>query len=172
MCAFFSSAVFTHPALRGYTYYMRLDTDSFIDAPLCYDPFEVMHVRQRVYGYRFIGMDPPQVTHGMWSFVDKYARSHPEAENRLQMNGWKWPDGRDVATEPGLGESGEGAWPEAENAFYPGYYNNFEIVKLEAFRRPDVQEWLEEVMSDPKRAYKYRWGLWISASLKQFPHCG
>jgi mannosyltransferase len=146
MCAFFSSPIFSHPTLAGYTYYLRLDTDSFIEAPLCYDPFEVMHVRKRVYGYRYLGMDPPEVTHGMWAFVSMYARSHPEAEKRnLDM-----------------GKNGKGAWPEAETEHYPGFYNNFEIVKLEAFRRPDVQEWLSEVMSDPKRAFKYRWGLCFS----------
>ncbi|KAF9514055.1 glycosyltransferase family 15 protein [Hydnum rufescens UP504] len=150
MCAFFSAPIFSHPALEGYTYYLRLDTDSFIEAPLCYDPFEVMHARNRTYGYRYLGMDPPEVTRGLWSFMS--------GRERLRMNGWKWPNGRDEATMPGeMGENDEGEWPEAQHDFFPGYYNNFEIVKLEAFRRPDVQEWLTEVMRDPKRAYKYRW---------------
>ncbi|KAF9514049.1 glycosyltransferase family 15 protein [Hydnum rufescens UP504] len=137
----------SHPALKGYTYYLRLDTDSFIEAPLCYDPFEVMHVRKRIYGYRAAGPDAPDVTLGMWAFVDGYARSHPEVEKRLQMNGWKWPDGRDTVQSQG-----------ASGAGLPSYYNNFEIVKLEAFRRPDVHKWLTEVMRDPERVYKYRWG--------------
>ncbi|KAF9507659.1 glycosyltransferase family 15 protein [Hydnum rufescens UP504] len=144
MCAFFAANIFSHPALEGYTYYLRLDTDSFIEAPLCYDPFEVMHVRKRIYGYRAVGPDAPDATLGMWEFVDGYARSHPDIEKRLQMNGWKWPDGRDTLQKGARG--------------LLSYYNNFEIVKLEAFRRPDVHRWLNELMRDPKRVYKYRWG--------------
>ncbi|KAF9514053.1 glycosyltransferase family 15 protein [Hydnum rufescens UP504] len=157
MCAFFAANIFSHPALKGYTYYLRLDTDSFIEAPLCYDPFEVMHVRKRIYGYRAAGPDAPDVTLGMWAFVDGYARSHPEVEKRLQMNGWKWPDGRDTVQSQGASEIGARIWAEAAPGF-PSYYNNFEIVKLEAFRRPDVHKWLTEVMRDPERVYKYRWG--------------
>ena len=41
---------------------------------------------------------------------------------------------------------------------FPMYYNNFEMVKLEAFGRPDIRAWLEEVMSVPERIYQYLWG--------------
>ena len=44
MCAFFSAPIFTEPRLQNVTYYMRLDTDSLIKEPLCYDPSEVMHI--------------------------------------------------------------------------------------------------------------------------------
>jgi len=157
MCAFFAANIFSHPALEGYTYYLRLDTDSFIEEPLCYDPFEVMHVRKRVYGYRAVGGDPRGVTFGMWEFMDGYARSHPDIEKQLQVNGWKWPGGRDTLQSQGAAETGARVWPGA-GAGFPAYYNNFEIVKLEAFRRPDVHKWLNEVMRDPNHVYKYRWG--------------
>lgn len=39
-----------------------------------------------------------------------------------------------------------------------GYNNNFEIVKLDAFRRPDVKAWLDDLTSVPERWLKYRWG--------------
>jgi len=144
MCAFFTSKIFDHPRLRSVTYYLRLDTDSFIEEPLCYDPIEVMHVRNRIYGYRYLGSDPPEVSRGMWALVDSYANEHPSIDERMRENGWNWPGGRVLE--------------EMEKHHFPGFYNNFEIVRLEAFRRADVRAWLEEVASVPERAYKYRWG--------------
>jgi len=40
---------------------------------------------------------------------------------------------------------------------YPAYVNNSEIVKLEAFERPDVVRFVES-MKHPGRIYSLRWG--------------
>ncbi len=65
-------------------------------------------------------------------------------------NGWTWPGNRETE---GMAE-----------AEFPLYYNNFEVVKLEQFRRPDVRLWLDEIMKDPLRIFKYRWGKRLSSS--------
>lgn len=146
MCAFFASQIFTHPRLQNVTYYLRLDTDSYIYRPLCYDPIARFHAHNRSYGYRSRTTDPPFVTVGLWDLVDTYAQAHPEIEaNMVQRNGWLWAAGRES------GKMGE--------VPFPTYYNNFEIVRLDAFRRPGVSKWLEEVMSVPERVFKYRWGM-------------
>ncbi|THH33311.1 hypothetical protein EUX98_g938 [Antrodiella citrinella] len=144
MCAFFASEVFDHPRLQNVTYYMRLDTDSYIFRPLCYDPFEIFHQRKRSYGYRAALTDPAEFVVGLWDLTDEYAKTHVEVEERMQRNGFSWPSPRE-----------RGSMGERE---YPGYYNNFEIVRLEAFRTPEVRAWLDEVKRVPERIYKYRWG--------------
>jgi mannosyltransferase len=40
-------------------------------------------------------------------------------------------------------------------------YNNFEIVKLEEFRKPEIKEWFYHVQC-PEGFYKWRWGERIS----------
>ncbi|KAI5117395.1 hypothetical protein M0805_007786 [Coniferiporia weirii] len=144
MCAFFASDIFDHPRLKDVTYYMRLDTDSYIFEPLCYDPVDLFHQHNRSYAYRARTTDPDWVTVRLWNLVDEYARENLPVENNLHKNGWTWAAGRDKEQ---MGKHD-----------FPTYYNNFEIVKLEAFRRPDVQAWLNEVKRVPERIFKYRWG--------------
>lgn len=144
MCAFYATQIFDHPRLRDVTYYMRLDTDSYIFKPLCYDPIDLLHSRNKKYGFRSRTVDPAWVTEGMWNLTDEYAKQHPDVEKRMAKNGWVWPKERE-----------QGKMDEDD---YPTYYNNFEVVRLDAFRRTEVRRWLEEIMKKPERIYKYRWG--------------
>ena len=86
MCSFFSTQIFSHPCLKDLTYYMRVDTDSLFTAPFCYNPIKVIHHRQRLYGYVFIGSEPQWVTSGMWSLVQNYPNAHPSVDKQLM---WK-----------------------------------------------------------------------------------
>ena len=146
MCAFYASTIFDHPRLANVTYYLRLDTDSYIFRPLCYDPIARFHAHNRTYAYRSATRDPAWVTHGMWAFVDEYAKANPDVDAVMRKNGWWWPEGSNRDHDKMVAED------------FPTYYNNFEIVKLEAFRRPEIKRWLDELMSDPERVFKYRWG--------------
>jgi mannosyltransferase len=85
----------------------------------------------------------------MWNLIDRYARAHPEVEERLRHNKWPWPEGREDWMTKGITYDGMGV---------PAYSNNFEIVKIEAFQRPDVVGWIDEIMRDPDRIYSLRWG--------------
>ena len=161
MCGFFATQIFNHPRLQNVTYYMRLDTDSYIFGPMCgspsssepnvapeiADPIARFHARNATYGFRSRTTDPAWVTHGLWALADTFAEQHPAVEFRLRANGWTWPADRQKG--------------KMNDADFPTYYNNLEIVRLEAFRRPDVRAWLEEVQRDPKNIYKYRWGALI-----------
>ncbi|EJD05230.1 nucleotide-diphospho-sugar transferase, partial [Fomitiporia mediterranea MF3/22] len=144
MCAFFATQIFDHPRLKDVTYYMRLDTDSYIFKPLCYDPVELFHQHNKTYAHNAQRMDPDWVTVGLWNFVDDYARTHSKVEQNLEKNGWKWPANRNRE--------------EMGKHQFPIYYNNFEIVKVDAFRRPDIRAWFDELTSVPERFLKYRWG--------------
>jgi mannosyltransferase len=143
MCSFFATEIFSQPRLKDLTYYMRMDTDSLFTEPLCYDPFEVIHVRKRIYGYLSTGPDPQEATEGMWPFVQHYAETHPSVQEQLRKNNWEWSH-RD--------ERGR------ESRGFIGYDTNFEIVKLEAFRRPEVKEWLDAIANHPEGIFKWRWG--------------
>ncbi|KIM89451.1 glycosyltransferase family 15 protein [Piloderma croceum F 1598] len=143
MCSFFSTQIFSHPRLKDLTYYMRLDTDSLFTAPLCYDPIEVIHHRQRSYGYVFIGSEPQWVTSGMWALVQNYTNTHPSVDKQLRLNNWKWSH---------RNEDGD------ESLDFSGYGTNLEIVNLGAFRRRDIREWLDAIESYPEGIYKWRWG--------------
>jgi mannosyltransferase len=143
MCSFFATEIFSHPHLRDVTYHMRMDTDSLFTGPICYDPFEVMHVRQRSYGYLSIGSDPQEYTQGMWPFVQNYTQAHTSVQQQLRMNNWTWSH---------KDENGD------QTLRFKGYDTNFEIVELGAFRRPDVKEWLDVLENYPEGIFKWRWG--------------
>ena len=128
---------------------MRLDTDSFITKPLCFDPIHRIHRKKRIYAYNRITPDEGYVVRGMWNLIDRYARAHPEVEQRLRRNKWPWPKGRKDWMIKGITFDGIGV---------PAYSNSFEIVKIKEFQRPDVVAWIDEIMKDPDRIYSLRWG--------------
>ncbi|KAJ7808815.1 hypothetical protein B0H14DRAFT_2868861, partial [Mycena olivaceomarginata] len=73
--------------IRDLTYYLRLDDDSYVREPACFDPFEYMHVNNKSYAFRDSPPDMGWVTEGMWPFVSNYAQRHPEVERTLERNG-------------------------------------------------------------------------------------
>jgi len=147
MCAFYSYQIFELPRLRDVTYYMRLDSDSYINARSCFDPFERMHTRNLHYAYKQTGADPGFVIRGMWTLIDDYAREHPAMEVQLEQNQWHWPGSRNKEW-----------FSEEKDEPIGSYHNSFEVVRLDAFRRKDVKAWFDELQSVPERFYKYRWG--------------
>ncbi|KAJ7861774.1 glycolipid 2-alpha-mannosyltransferase-domain-containing protein [Mycena leptocephala] len=146
MCAFFSYKIFSHPRIKDLTYYLRLDDDSHVTKPACLDPFEYMHVNNKSYAFRQEDPDLGWVTEGMWPFVSNYAQRHPEVEGRLEHNDWEWPPNRLWHTDFGVAEN------------FRSYETNFDLVKVPRFRTPEMSAFLEELASDPKRFYWYRWG--------------
>ncbi|KAJ6550164.1 nucleotide-diphospho-sugar transferase [Mycena capillaripes] len=146
MCAFFSYKIFSHPRIKDLTYYLRLDDDSYVREPACFDPFQYMHVNNKSYAFRHESPDMGWVTEGMWPFVSNYAKRHPAVESTLDRNNWEWAPNR--------------FWPnnfgEAEN--FPSYETNFDLVKVPRFRTPEMTAFLEELASDPTRFYWHRWG--------------
>jgi mannosyltransferase len=144
MCEFYAERIFDNPRLQYVTYYLRLDTDSTILEPLCYDPIERVHSNNLSYAYVSARTDPRWVTDGLWELVDAYALRTPGVDARMTRNGFPWPKERYM--------------PVMKDEEFPMFYNNFEIVKLDRFRGPEVQHWLREVASVPTRFFKYRWG--------------
>jgi mannosyltransferase len=130
--------------LDNVTYYLRLDTDSYITEPLCSDPLDLLHAHNQLYGYISTNSDPTFVIHGMWDFVDDYAKKLDGVGEQMKRNGWIWPHHRNRA--------------EMRIEEFPNYHNNFEMAKLDTFRRGDVQASLKGVPIGPERHFKWRWG--------------
>lgn len=74
MCNFFANAIFLRPELDGYDYQMRLDDDSFILSPICFNVFERMAKNRYKYCYRAIEYDIYETCEGLWSFARDYFR--------------------------------------------------------------------------------------------------
>ena len=121
---------------------MRLDPDSYIYKPLCYDPFDLFHEHNRTYAHNLPVTDTNFVPLGLWSLVDEYANDKPDIQKRLKKNGWEW-------TEEISGDS--------TDSITPADYNGFEIVRIEDFKNDDVRGWFAELKRFPERLYKYAW---------------
>lgn len=159
MCAFYSYKIFLHPRIKDLTYYLRLDDDSSVLGPTCNDPFAYMHHHNLSYAFRQESPDAGWVTDGMWPLVSNYASRHPGVESQLQQNKWEWPANR---RWPG------NTWDFGRDANFPSYQTNFDLVKLERFRTPEMLAFLEELASEPRRFYWYRWGASAFSLLSSF----
>ena len=134
MCRFFAGLIFEHPALAGFDWYWRLDTDSFLRGNVAYDVFQFMEAGDLWYGYIVMLEEKPEVVNGLWSAAKNYmkdAKLVPLAMEQLT--------------------SVAGAW----NYLY--YYNNFEICKLEFGRSRAYQEFFR-YLDHLGGIYKFRWG--------------
>ena len=107
MCDFFSGSLYEQKLLKDYSYYLRLDTDSFILSKIKYDLFEWMEDKKCEYGFILpaIDTDHPKVVEGLWNKTSKYI-SENNIKTQISIN--TIPDGQ-------------------------FYYTNFEIGKISSF---------------------------------------
>lgn len=127
---------------------VRMDSDSFIPEIVPYDPIDLAFERNLKYLSRVgdmepgYGTDPGYVTHGLFDFVEDFVRPRDEIGERLLRNNLNIPPRSDERAE----------------ADFPVWYNNFEIVHVPSFQRPDVVEWLDHLEDYWLGFYQYRWG--------------
>eukprot|EP00667_Euglena_gracilis_P016317 EG_transcript_17052 len=136
MCDFWFRGVFQIPEVQGLEYYLRLDTDSFLLAPIKYDLFEYFHRRRLKYGFRRATADSLKTTLGLWQCLGDFARARglrPRLRRLL-------PAGPAMAHTP-----------------VPMYYNNFEVLHVPLMARPDVREFVDAVYHSLGQ-YVLRWG--------------
>jgi len=129
MCRFFASQIFYQPALEGFDYYLRLDTDSKIMSPFGYDLFRASVQNGLWYGYTAVTADNPKYVVGLWDFVQRYVDNvsaqvyrPPKAIMERQM-----------------------------------FYNNFEICLCEWFRNEPWRSYMAAIDEDGG-IYRCRWG--------------
>lgn len=86
MCHFFANDVFWHPALSGYDYYCRLDTDSFILSPVKYNIFSMAAKKQIIYGYiNDSQYDLEWCSAGLWPLSEQYLKSHNDLKVHCRL---------------------------------------------------------------------------------------
>lgn len=139
MIRFFFVDLFETDALKGFKYWMRMDTDSYFKEPVSLDPFQRLdHEEETVYlhnrGMRDCG--PRGVVDGLAPFMQWYVGYHglPSLP-------------KSVVLLPG----------DRRIACILGYYNNFEIGRIAAFQTPPMQSFRDAVQASAG-IYSHRWG--------------
>jgi alpha 1,2-mannosyltransferase len=134
MCRFFGGMMYRHPAMLGFDWYWRLDTDSFLLGKIGYDVFEYMAKRDLWYGYMVMLEETPSVVEGLWDATRAYIAERnlrPARMNHLLNANKEW------------------------NYLY--YYNNFEICSLSFGRSAAYTDYFD-YLDRLGGIYKYRWG--------------
>lgn len=131
MCQLFFSEILLY--IQCYDWYMRLDTDSFIESSIDYDLFGYLDKNNKVYGYTAELAEWPPVVIGMGEFFINLIRKHNLKSTFFDKL--------------------------IENDRYNlrQIYNNFEIIKISYFNNELVQLLIKEV-NKSGNIYKKRWG--------------
>ena len=131
MCQLFFSEVYSY--IQDYDWYMRLDTDSFIESSIDYDLFDYLDKNNKVYGYTAELAEWPPVVIGMGEFFINLIRKHNVKSTFFDKL--------------------------IENDRYNlrQIYNNFEIIKVSYFKNELVQLLINEI-NKSGNIYKKRWG--------------
>lgn len=74
MCRFHS--YYAYEYLRDFDYYWRLDTDSFLKAPINYDVFGVMKKNDYIHGYVGTFTERESVIKDLWEVTQEYAEAN------------------------------------------------------------------------------------------------
>lgn len=132
MCRFFAGEIFRNDILNDYNYIMRMDTDSKVLRQVDYNVFDYMSTNDLYYGFiaNAVQLDNPKVCIGLWAKSLEWSNSNKEA----------------CLKEP-LKEIEE----------YKLYYTNFEICKLEWFKKSKYLDFFDYIDS-AGGIYTNRWG--------------
>jgi len=117
---FFLETIFTHPAVKDYTYVLRIDNDIDLLAPITYDPFYFMERTGIVIDYHHWSMDPWEICNGIYKPTYLYQE---------QMT--KWTDLNRDRTIPPMCYCGGGALFTAYAPFFrsPQFLAYWEFIK-------------------------------------------
>lgn len=145
----------------GYDYVMRLDDDSFIEEPIRQDLFGMMRDKQIVYASNLIHTDCGLCCYGMKEYFEpKFKAVGKEAlvselflPSKVPMKAIQCHTFRSVLTLNGVSSV-----PEELPTWSPViYYNNFFVMDMNFWRRPDVASLCDDLDREGSIFY-YRWG--------------
>ncbi|UJR24638.1 hypothetical protein I4U23_006012 [Adineta vaga] len=136
MIRFWFKILFELPHFKQYDYIMRLDDDSQILGPWI-NVFNEMRSKNAVYFANDKDVDLEKSLPGLM---------------KLQYTTFKYIILNNITVkQPEMIRNGFG------EDYIRNYFNNFEVMKLEFFRRSDVRQWIDEV-DQTHGILKYRWG--------------
>jgi hypothetical protein len=131
MCRFWAGLVFYNPVVSKHEWYMRLDCDSSITAPIGRDPFEEVKTAGAIYGYLTDG-----IQHDNSPYSKDLNKTIKEFESQYKGEMF---DTIDNVREGLL------------------YYTNFEICKVAEFRKPGYEGMFRHIDANGG-IYRHRWG--------------
>lgn len=140
MMRLFAFKLFAHPALDEFDYYWRMDTDSYLSAPVTDNLFERMAERHWKYSFLILWRDSAAFLMGLAPEVHSFMRDAKIDPDSREL--WKLL-----------------VFNEADFVHYDGchFWNNFEVVDLD-FVRSEAYWALATRVDESGIMYKYRVG--------------
>jgi alpha 1,2-mannosyltransferase len=132
MCQFFFTEIFRY--ISDYDWFMRLDSDSFIESEINYNLFEYLHNNNKVYGYIAEIPEWEPVVKDIDIFFLKYIK-----ENNIKTQFTH-------------------KFFDAEKYNLRQIYNNFEIINLKYYLNNKLINEISTTINQNGNIYKKRWG--------------
>ena len=157
MIAFWHRNIFLQPRMQHVSYYLRLDTDSYILSPIKYDIFNFMESRKLKYGYRAVLRESCCVQN-FQRFLQLYISKLNISISQLDTS-IHWLLSESISPLETKAKNGN----VDDNTQMGMYYNNFELLHVPSFRDdPQVWNFIESVWDDSilkvHGIFRYRWG--------------
>jgi hypothetical protein len=175
MCNFWLKNIYKYTG--NYEYVMRIDDDSIIEEPIKYDLFELMRDKDYTYMSNIIHLDCSLCNYGMKEFFIKYneeataaataataatptIKTTREKINELFME-------HTLKSDSGYFENFKKLYKGINDAEYLGdtvelsmpfmYYNNFNIISVDTWNKPEIQDIVKKI-DEQGYIYYCRWG--------------
>ena len=167
MCNFWLKNFYKYTT--GYEYVMRIDDDSIIEEPIKYDLFELMRDKDHIYLSNIIHLDCSLCNYGMKEFFIKYYQDNQDNQanqaklgkiNELFMD-------HKLSNDNGYFNNFKKLYKSIHDKEYDGetvelsmpfmYYNNFNIISVDTWNKPEIQEIVKKI-DEQGYIYYCRWG--------------
>jgi len=158
MCYFWLKNFYKYT--KDYNYVMRIDDDSIIEEPIKYDLFELMSNKEYIYLSNIIHLDCSLCNYGMKEFFLKHYEDKAEKISELFMN-------HTLACDNVHFNDFKKLYQKINNNEYEGesvelnmpfmYYNNFNIIDVDIWNKPEIQDIVNKI-DEQGYIFYCRWG--------------
>jgi hypothetical protein len=168
MCNFWLKNFYKYTT--GYEYVMRIDDDSIIEEPIKYDLFELMRDKDYTYMSNIIHLDCSLCNYGMKEFFIKYNEAAEAATPTIKTTPDKIKElfmEHTLKSDSGYFENFKKLYKGINDAEYLGdtvelsmpfmYYNNFNIISVDTWNKPEIQDIVKKI-DEQGYIYYCRWG--------------
>jgi alpha 1,2-mannosyltransferase len=154
-----------------YEYVMRIDDDSIIEEPIKYDLFELMRDKDYIYLSNIIHLDCSLCNYGMKDFFVKYYQDQVNQDN--QVNQTKLDKINELfmdhklTNDNGYFNNFKKLYKSLHDKEYTDetvelsmpfmYYNNFNIISVDTWNKPEIQDIVKKI-DEQGYIYYCRWG--------------
>lgn len=151
MCHFNSGYFFRQKILAGYDYYFRVEpgVEYFCDFP--YDPFQVMHTKDKKYGFVIALREYEETILTLWESVEEYIDIDDGETIDMSTNAYDFITGDDLVGND------KAIYVTSNDYNMCHFWTNFEIGDLNFFRSDAYIDFFNHL--DAKGGFYYeRWG--------------